>query len=89
MARPIIATDVPGCRSVVDDGTTGFLCEVRSGESLAATCERFMTLSVDQRAALGRVGRAKMEKGFGQSVVIDAYRAALADLTPSMSRVAA
>jgi glycosyltransferase involved in cell wall biosynthesis len=26
MARPLIATDVLGCRSVVNDGVTGYLC---------------------------------------------------------------
>ncbi|NOZ73621.1 MAG: glycosyltransferase family 4 protein [Chloroflexi bacterium] len=28
MGRPLIATDVPGCRTVVEDGTTGYLCTV-------------------------------------------------------------
>lgn len=35
MARPVIATDVPGCPHVIVDGLTGFLCEARSSSSLA------------------------------------------------------
>ena len=41
MARPVITTDVPGCRAVVDHDISGFLCEVRNSESLTAAIERF------------------------------------------------
>lgn len=82
LARPVIATDVPGCRAVVDHGKTGFLCEVRSGESLAAACEAFLALTPDARRALGAAGRAKMEQEFDQSIVVQAYRGAIRDLLP-------
>ena len=42
MGRPIVATDVPGCREVVDDGVTGLLCEVSNADSLAATLARML-----------------------------------------------
>ncbi len=89
MARPLIATDVPGCRAVVDDGKTGFLCEVRSAESLAAACEAFIALPVGERAALGSAGRARMEREYGQDIVVEAYRSVLRDLAPSTTCVAA
>ena len=82
MARPLIATDVPGCRAVVDNGMTGFLCDVRSGESLAAACEAFLDLSLEKRYLMGRAGRAKMEKEFDQRIVVDAYRRVLSDVAP-------
>lgn len=53
MARPVIATDVPGCRAVVDREVSGFLCEVRSADSLAAAIERFLALAPGARAAIG------------------------------------
>ena len=77
MARPLIATDVPGCRSVVDDGVSGILCEVRSGESLAAACISFLGLSREEQAAMGRTGRVKMETAFDQALVVQAYRDAI------------
>lgn len=80
MARPVIATDVPGCRSVVEDGGTGFLCRPRSAESLAAACARFIALAPEARAAMGRAGRAKMEREFDQRIVLAAYREILAAL---------
>jgi glycosyltransferase involved in cell wall biosynthesis len=77
MARPEIATDVPGCRAVVDRDVSGFLCEVRSAESLAAAIERFLSLSPEAQRAMGAAGRAKMEREYDQALVVDAYRAAL------------
>jgi len=35
MEKPIITTDVPGCKDVVDHGVNGFLCKVKDSQSLA------------------------------------------------------
>ena len=37
MGKPLIATDVPGCRNVVEHGRNGFLCRVRDAEDLGHT----------------------------------------------------
>jgi glycosyltransferase involved in cell wall biosynthesis len=81
MARPVIATDVPGCRSVLDHGVSGLLCEVRNAASLAEAFERFIALPPEARAAMGRAGRAKMEAEFDEKIVVAHYRAAIAELT--------
>ncbi|MEM9355032.1 MAG: glycosyltransferase family 4 protein [Pseudomonadota bacterium] len=80
MGRPIITTDVPGCRDVVDDQKTGFLCEMRSGESLAAACEKFLELSTSDRITMGNLGRKKIELEFDQKLVVKAYRSVLKDM---------
>jgi glycosyltransferase involved in cell wall biosynthesis len=84
MGRPVITTDVPGCRSVVDKDRSGFLCDVRNADSLADAMKRFIELSEDARGALGVAGRRKMEKEFDQAIVVRSYRAEL--LTYSYSR---
>ncbi|PJK27900.1 glycosyltransferase family 1 protein [Minwuia thermotolerans] len=81
MARPLIATDVPGCRDVVDHGNTGFLCEPGDAASLAAACQTFLSLPRETRAAMGRAGRARMAAAFDQTIVLDAYRKAMAEMT--------
>ncbi len=48
MGRPTIATDVPGCRDVVEDGTTGLLCRVRDADDLA--------VKMIQMIEMGRIG---------------------------------
>lgn len=82
MARPVIASDVAGCRSVVDDGVTGFLCEALSGESLAAACLRCLELPREAQVTLGKAGRDKMEREFDQALVVAAYRQAIAEVLP-------
>ncbi len=81
MARPLIATNVPGCRAVVDYDVSGFLCEVQNADSLATAMERFLSLSPEARTAMGKAGRAKMEREYDQALVVAAYREALAALT--------
>jgi glycosyltransferase involved in cell wall biosynthesis len=42
MGRPIITTDVPGCRETVEDGVNGFLVPVRDPRALAEAMMRFV-----------------------------------------------
>lgn len=81
MARPVIATDVPGCRAVVDRDKTGLLCQVRSAESLAEACQSFLDMPLEARHQMGLLGRKKMEAEFDQALVITAYREAIQTLT--------
>ena len=83
MARPLIATDVPGCREIVKDGVTGLLCEVRSASSLAGAMARFIEMGVDQRQALGDAARAKVVSEYDERAVIDAYLEVLKPLRRS------
>ncbi len=72
-ARPVIASDIPGCREIAADGETGFLIRPRSMDSLLEAMEKFMALSVKEREEMGRRGRAKMEKEFDRRFVVAAY----------------
>lgn len=75
MARPLIASDVPGCREVVEDGVNGLLCAVRSAPSLATAMERMIAMSPGERAAMGTAGRRKVTNEYDQRLVADAYLA--------------
>lgn len=87
MARPVIATDVPGCRAVVDNWVSGFLCDVRSADGLSAVMERFLALPTDAQREMGAAGRAKMVREYDQALVVNAYRAALLQITGANARV--
>ncbi|WP_066560226.1 glycosyltransferase family 4 protein [Croceicoccus bisphenolivorans] len=89
MARPLIATDVPGCREVVDDTETGLLCSARSSESLARACTGFIAMPPAAQTEMGRAGRAKMEREYDQQIVIDAYRTEINRLARATGRHAA
>ena len=73
MARPMIATDVPGCRSIVEHGVNGLLCAPRNAQSLADACLTLARLSHRQLAAMGAAARATVESSFSQRRVTEAY----------------
>ncbi len=74
MGKPVIATDVPGCREVVDDGESGLLCRVRDAEDLAGKMIAMVDMGDARRQVMGAAGRKKMEATFDERFVIDAYR---------------
>jgi len=73
MGRPLIATDVPGCRQVLDHGVSGFLCEARSVDSLARAMRNFADLDTAARERMGKAGRSKMEREFAEHWVFERY----------------
>ena len=78
--RPVITTDVPGCRETVDDGLTGFLVEPRSAKSLTDAVERFIKLPYTQKVLMGQEGRKKVEREFDRQIVVDAYMKAIGEM---------
>lgn len=71
--RPVIASDIAGCRETFDDGISGFACKAKSAESLICAVEKFIELPYQQKAQMGMTGRKKVEKQFDRQIVIDAY----------------
>jgi glycosyltransferase involved in cell wall biosynthesis len=67
-ARPIVASDVPGCREVVRPGETGLLVPARDIQALAAAIAALAGDPV-RRKAMGRAGRALIERDFDEDIV--------------------
>lgn len=84
--RPVITTDMPGCRDAVQDGQTGLLCRPRDLESLVTAMERFLQMTPAARAAMGQAARARAEAAFDEAHVIEAY---LAQMPPARDAAAA
>jgi glycosyltransferase involved in cell wall biosynthesis len=68
-AVAVIASDVRGCRQVVDDGVTGLLVPVRDAGALARAVEALAT-DADRRRSMGRAGRLKAEAEFDDRRVV-------------------
>ncbi|MFL6830843.1 MAG: glycosyltransferase family 4 protein [Sphingomicrobium sp.] len=73
MERPLIATDVPGCREVVEDGINGLLCKVRDPQSLAASMRRIAGMPAAELAAMGAAARQRVQDRFSEAVVVGIY----------------
>ena len=77
MGRPIITTDTPGCRNVVDDGVNGYLCAARDHNDLAAKMIAFLALDFARQEQMGSASRIKAETDYDEQIVVDRYLAAL------------
>jgi len=77
MAKPLIVTDVPGCRDVVLPNQTGYLCPVKDAAALAACCEQLIAMTPEARAEMGAAGHRFMAEKFDEKLVIEQYLAML------------
>jgi glycosyltransferase involved in cell wall biosynthesis len=81
--RPMVATDVPGCREICRHGETGLLVSARSVEPLADALEKLAT-DPALRERLGRRARHVAATEFSEEIVVrqtlDLYRSLLAGM---------
>ena len=68
--RPLITSDIPGCREAVEDGVSGYLCPAKDADALYEAMRRFAALPVEQRSQMGRCGRERMEQQFSKTAVV-------------------
>lgn len=70
MGLPVVATDIRGCRQVVEHDRTGLLVPPRDWRALA---QAVTTLAADseRRLAMGAAARVKAQREFDQQRVID------------------
>lgn len=78
---PLIASNIPGCRQLIEHGTTGYLCKSKNAEDLAKQMITFLKLPSDKQLEMGRNGRRKMQKEFDEKIIIELYLKALKELT--------
>ena len=71
--RPVITTNVPGCRETVDDGVTGFLVKSKDAFDLIEKVERFINMPYDKRVEIGLAAREKVKREYDRQIVVNAY----------------
>lgn len=74
---PIVATDIPGCRMVVEEGQNGLLVPVKKADALADAIAK-LALAGETRAEMGRRSRKIAEERFSIEQInqqyLDVYR---------------
>lgn len=83
MAKPLIATNVPGCKEVVDHAENGFLCRPKDAEDLASKMVEFAAMDYPSRISMGQKSRRKIEKQFSETIVIERYLSAIQQILKS------
>ena len=75
--RPVITSDIPGCREAVEDGKTGLLCKARDCASLYEQMARMAETSPADRQAMGLAAHEKMLQEFDKHLVVEKTMSAL------------
>jgi glycosyltransferase involved in cell wall biosynthesis len=81
MAKPLIATNVPGCREVVEQGVNGYLCRARNAQDLADKMLQMLQLKDAELKRMGQASRHIAVTRFDDRLVIQRYLHAIAEVT--------
>ncbi len=79
--RPVITSDIPGCREAVEDGKTGLLCKAQDCVSLYEQMARMTETAPAERQAMGQAAHEKMLQEFDKRLVVEKTMAALCKQT--------
>lgn len=71
--RPMIASNIPGCREIFDEGVSGFGFNVKDVDSLVNAINKFIRLPYEKKKAMGIAARKKVENEFNRNIVINEY----------------
>jgi glycosyltransferase involved in cell wall biosynthesis len=77
--RPVVTTDVPGCRDAIEPNVSGLLVPARDVKALADALERLIR-DAGLRQAMGKAGRTLAEREFGIEKVVAAHLQIYQDL---------
>jgi glycosyltransferase involved in cell wall biosynthesis len=77
---PVIVSDVPGCRQVVDNFITGLYCQPKDIKDLEKKMLKIVNMSKFERQQMGNNGRKKMLKEYDENIVIKIYFDAVLEL---------
>jgi glycosyltransferase involved in cell wall biosynthesis len=80
MAKPIVTTNVPGCKDVVKDGYNGFLAKLKDAKDLALQMQKIIDLDSESKIQMGKNSREKIINEFSEDKVIDKYVDAISNI---------
>lgn len=73
MGRPLLASNIPGCKEIVDNGINGYLFEPQNVKSLIETMNKFINDSTTKKALMGKNSRKKVEQEFDRNIIVKSY----------------
>lgn len=75
--RPVLASNVPGCRETFEEGVSGFGFPPKDPEAIVSVIRRFAALSDERREAMGLAGRRLVEASFDRNRIVNKYLEAI------------
>lgn len=80
MGKPLIASNIPGCKEIIEEGYNGYLFELKSVESMEEKLIQFIELDEESKEIMGKNSRRKVEKEFDRNIVINEYMKVIKDI---------
>lgn len=71
MGRPVLTSDIPGCRETVVDRQTGYLCKVKSTEDLYEKMKIVLEATDEELEEMGRRARLHVTQCFDKQMVVE------------------
>ena len=71
MGRPLITSNIHGCLEAVQDGVTGYLCNVKDADDLYKKMKQFIELPYEQKAEMGRLSHEYVASVFDKKKVVE------------------
>lgn len=81
MGKPLIASNIPGCKEIIDNNKNGYLVQVKSSKDLVDKLLMFIALSHEKRLIMGENSRKKVVTAFDRQIVVDQYLRTIKSLT--------
>lgn len=71
MGRPLIASDINGCKEAIIEGQSGYLCKVKDTESLYQKMKEYYNLPFENKQKMGQASRKHMEDMFDKDKIVE------------------
>lgn len=70
---PLIASNIPGCKEIIENGKNGYTFEVKNIEDLYNKILKFTNLSFEEKKEMGKYSRKKVENEFDRQIIVNKY----------------
>ena len=70
-ARPIITSNIAGCKEAVIENVSGFLAQSKNADDLFVQMKKFTELTYEEQKKMGLEGRRHMENTFDKNKVVE------------------
>lgn len=71
--RAIIASNIPGCKEIINEGVNGYTFKVKDISDLIKQMEKFIKLSHNNKAKMGIEARKKVQEQFNREIIVNEY----------------
>lgn len=73
MGRPLLASNIPGCRKIIIEGENGMLFQFKNIEEFIEKIHSFLNMSFDELSEMGRNSRQIVKNKFNKTIVSEKY----------------